>query len=66
MDCTKVLGAVGWEDNEVEQGGEGPLLLEGEKEGGSSYSKEGGEGGRRGESEKFLFIDLSKGELRLM
>ena len=64
MDCTKVLGAVGWEGNE----GEGALLLEGEGEGGSSNAKEGEEvgGRRREESEKFLFIDLTKGELRLM
>ena len=61
----------GWERKE----GEGLLMLEGETEGGSSCSKEGGgahpkeggweeEGGRKGE--KFLFINLNKGELRLM
>jgi len=65
LDCTKVLGAVGWESKEVEEGGEGSLLLEGEKEGGSFSSKEGAElGGKEGQ--KFLFIDLSKGELRIM
>jgi len=63
LDCTKVLGAVGWERKEHE----GPLMLEGETEGGSSYSTEGGEEEERGRrEEKFLFIDLTKGELRLM
>ena len=69
MDCTKFLGAVGWESKESD---ENSLLLEGEgeggelggrgeREGGSFSSMEGGRGG-----EKFLFINLSKGELRIM
>ena len=62
MDCTKVLGAVGWESKDGEEGGDGSLLIEGDKEGGSFCSKDGGEAGRR----KFLFIDLSRGELRIM
>ena len=67
MDCTKVLGAVGWESKDGEEGGDGSLLLEGDQEGGGSFcSKDGGEAGRRGENEKFLFIDLSKGELRIL
>jgi|ERR1712216_1096145 len=63
LDCTKVLGAVGWESKDGEEGGDGSLLLEGDQEGGGSFcSKDGGEAGRR----NFLFIDLSKGELRIM
>ena len=58
LDCTKVLGAVGWEGGD---GGEdlvdNHLLLEGEKE---------EEGRGKPESEKFLFIDLNKGELRIV
>ena len=48
---------------DLEGEAEGSYWKEGEAEGGSSYSKEE-ERGRRGE--KFLFIDLTKGELRLM
>merc|ERR1712192_146891 len=61
LDCTKFLGAVGWESKEGE---EGSLLLEGEGEGGKlggGGEREGGSfssmGGGRG-GEKFLFINL--------
>ena len=52
MEKTTFLGGVGWKSREDEE--EGSLVLEGEKEGG------------KGKEEKLLFIDLSKGELRLM